>query len=195
MCLSIVPPGSHGHGQHYVAYWNWSLQTESKLKISFPLLSAHSGGAIKGDNCCLALGLKLWLSFLSSVAPWNHLLLQSPPLLSQSPTQYRPGNDFHRHVWCLNHPGNVIGGKQRAGGGKEQSGGNLSGLMTLSSLHTASFRHPKSNLVHWIHCSPSPPLERLIKGNQMKPPDQIDEYSSLTHSLFSHTIRIYCGSI
>jgi hypothetical protein len=66
---------------------------------------------------------------------------------------------------------------ENGGLGEEKSKADATFLMTLQSPHS------------------SPPLERLIKGNQMNLPDQIDEYSSLTHSLFSHTIRIDCGSI
>lgn len=73
------------------------LILENKLKISFSLRALTRGGAIKGDNCCLALGSRPYI--LSS--PFQQSCL-GPSITAElvfPAAGTARGIDFHWNVW------------------------------------------------------------------------------------------------
>lgn len=68
------------HRQPAVSYWTQSPYTGEQIENQLLPSSAHSGGTIKGDNCCLASNWRLsnifFLPFHNTSGLWCHLLQQ-----------------------------------------------------------------------------------------------------------------------
>lgn len=99
--------------QSAVSYWTWSPSSEEQIENLFLSPSIHSGGAIKRDNCCLALSSRR--AFFSPPATLSFLFFAffSPNTNASGPSitakihgrkpDIARGNGFHWNVWCSNH--------------------------------------------------------------------------------------------